>query len=493
MKRMIIRKPITFILLIVTLFLFGCSSSKANGYDGFYGEAQPSYSTGETYQENTENDFIKTTEKQEVYVSLDRNTASYSLIRTKILQGDEIPTDLVRTEEMINYFNYNIETKEDACFNAKAEMGKAPWNEKNYLLTLGIKTKEIEINENIHNNLVFLIDVSGSMEDRIRLVKESLYLLVDKLTANDHISIVTYANGTKVVLENASGSQKVLIKDEIEKLTAGGGTNGQGGIQLAYSIGSQYFIEGGNNRVILATDGDFNIGISSSGKLKEFIKEKAQTGLYLTVLGFGQGNYRDDMGEALAQNGNGNYFYIDSIIEAKKALISEINGTLLTVAKDTKAKISFNKELVSEYRLIGYENKQMSEDEYLDQNKDAGEIGSGHVVYIVFELVLNSQIEDKTTNLFNYEITYKEPETSETKVENFSFNYEIVDQGKSDDYQFISCVVETALLLKESKYAGTANYAQIISLLESIPTIQEDQFRLEFLELVKILSNNQNN
>ncbi|MBR1554210.1 MAG: von Willebrand factor type A domain-containing protein, partial [Oscillospiraceae bacterium] len=333
----------------------------------------------EEYAQIVENGFINTAEENTSTFSIDVDTASYSNVRRMIQDGyyDNIP-QAVRIEEMINYFNYDYPVPEDdSPFSVTTELSSCPWNQNNQLMLIGLQADKIDLSSRVPMNLVFLIDVSGSMygEDRLGLVQKAVNMLAENLNENDRVSIVTYAGYESVVLEGVAGNDTQQITDAINNLTAGGSTAGEAGIKKAYAIAEKYFIQGGNNRVLLATDGDLNVGVSSSEELKTLVEKERDTGVNLSVLGFGSGNLKDEKLETLADNGNGNYAYIDSELEAKKVLIQEMGGTLYTVAKDVKLQLEFNPETVQSYRLIGYENRVLANEDFNNDKVDAGEIG----------------------------------------------------------------------------------------------------------------------
>ncbi len=500
---MLKRITLTFVLicLLCGLMLLTACANKNTGYapngsndmmnGGNFCEVaednEDSFMLGEDYNQVTENNFIYTSSNNASYFSMDSFTASYSNLRRYINQGQALNANIIKTDELINYFNYDLEKPEgDETFKISAEMGKCPWSD-NQLLTIAVNTKEEDLTTGVGNNLVFLIDVSGSMNstNKIGLLKEGFTKLLDTLSPTDRISIVTYANGVKVRANGVYADEKESLKRIINDLTAGGGTNGSGGIQKAYEIAEKYLIPGGNNRIILATDGDFNIGIYNQDELKSFISGKTTSGIYLTTLGFGMGNYRDTTLETLAKNGNGNYAYIDSSLEVEKVLVDEISKTLVTVAKDVKNKVEFNPNTVDSYRLIGYENKLLTEDEFNDETKDAGDVGSGHTTLIAYEIVLKAETDAFLQELFNVQINYKDPKSNESLTKKVSFGYEIVKQELSENHQFVSCLVEFALILRNSNYRGTANYDHLVARLEQLECIHTDKFKAEFVTLVK--------
>lgn len=446
----------------------------------------------ESYAEITENPFVKTEEDATSTFSMDTSTAGYANLRRLINQGATIQMSHVKIEEMVNYFDYSYPAPEDdSALRINSEMMVCPWNDEHYLLSVGVKAKELDVDSPKLNNLVFLLDVSGSMNypNKLPLMQAAFKMFVETLNDDDTVSVVVYAGKNAVLLEGAKGSEKKRIVNIIEDLQAGGSTAGSKGIRTAYTIASKYFIQGGNNRVILGTDGDFNVGISSVSDLEKFISEKRETGVYFSVLGFGYGNLQDDKLETLAQNGNGNYAYIDSITEAKKVLVEEIDGTLNIVSKDTKAQVTFNPRYISEYRLLGYENQLLTDEEFEDENADAGEIGAGHEVTAVYEIVLNeddtveSTLEDDWAKVL---IRHKDPDTGDNKEISASVDVSSILSSPSADMLFISCVVETGLILRDSEYKGTSSLDNVITRLQGL-ALANDPYKTEFLELVQKL------
>ena len=471
------------LIAAASVFVFtGCGTYKG---DFTYPEGMAP-DNGYRYDSVYEQPFQNVENQPSAYFMLDRNTASYTQMRRTIENGYRVNPDSVRAEEYINYFDYDfaapVEGEEIAV---STYLTDCPWNEEHKLMTIGVKTEEANLSVSA-NNYVFLIDVSGSMEgkDRLDLVKQSLKTLVGNLSANDYISLVTYAGnaGVKLNSTRVSDDNREKILSAISSLTAGGSTNGSGGIELAYEQANKNFIAGGNNRVILMSDGDFNVGISQGEILEEFIQNKAKNGVYLTVLGFGMGNMRDDNLESLARNGNGNYAYIDNEKEAEKLFDKEITGTLYTVAKDAKAGVTFT-ENVEQYRMIGYDTKLISEDDFDNPDKDSGEIGSNLTVVALYEIVL-SETAQENARLADVEIRYKDiSENEENKsVKNFVNN----DPNPDAQTTFISCVAEFALILRESQYKGTANFDDVLTRLSSVYTYTSaDYFKTEFFSLVQ--------
>lgn len=477
-----------FILTLASLLIL-CSCSPSSLSDHYYNsvisESDSGFFPNYHYDGISENDFVSTAEETSSYFSLDRNTASYSLMRREINQGLTTNANSVRLEEYVNYFNYNYArpSGEDALA-LSGSVFDCPWNEENKLFTIGIAAEEISFASDIQNNIIFLIDISGSMfgEDRLGLIQQAFTMLLDNLGDNDYVSIVTYASNCRVALSGARGTEKTKIANVLQDLSASGTTNGSGGIQLAYAEAEKYFIQGGNNRVILATDGDFNVGISDKNQLKNFISEKRQSGIFLTVLGVGMFNTNDSTMKTLAESGNGNYAYLDSVAEARKVLVEELNGTFNVVAKDAKAGVIFNPETVEKYRLIGYESKMLSQDEFYDENKDAGELGSGHTVTAVYEIKIK---DNAAGNIATVEIKYKHPESNENKNITETFTTYDYSANPDEDCIFIGCVVEYGLLLRNSEFKGNADFENVISRLSQLSCVREDPFKAEFLEIVK--------
>ena len=450
--------------------------------------------------------------------SADVDTASYSNLRRLLTEGyslEELPRGAVRIEELLNYFSYDYEEpKGQEPFGVTTKLGACPWNEEAQLLMIGLKTEDIDYSQAPPSNLVFLLDVSGSMShaDKLPLLQESFGLLAENLTEKDRISIVTYAGDDEVVLRGAAGNETRKIKRAINRLKAGGGTNGSKGIETAYEIAEENFIKGGNNRIILATDGDLNIGLTTEEELEELITEKKESGIYLSVLGFGAGNLKDNKMEVLADKGNGNYAYIDSLREARKVLVEEMTATLLTICKDVKLQVEFNPSVVSDYRLIGYENRALNREDFEDDTKDAGEIGAGHSVTVLYELILKEPITDLSEEEIkglkyekNYKkelkeagessaalyeewltlsIRYKKPAEDSSNLLRYPVSYEDYQSSPDDDFVFAAAVAEFGLLASDSAYAGDASLKHVRSALKGI--ILDDEYKEEFYDLVKM-------
>ncbi len=460
------------------------------------------YVGSEEYSEIVENGFKSVEVNPLSTFSADVDTASYANIRRMINDSGYIyDTNAVRIEEMINYFDYNYEAPTDTPFSVTTEMAECPWNTENKLLSIGVKGQEIET-DRIPSNIVFLLDVSGSMysEDKLPLMAEAFCMLAENLTENDRVSIVTYAGADAVLLKGTPGSEYDEISAVLNSLEAGGSTNGAAGINTAYELAEKYFIEGGNNRVILATDGDLNVGVSTVDGLEKLISEKRETGVYLSVLGFGTGNIKDNKMETLADKGNGNYAYIDSISEARKTLVEEMGGTLFTIAKDVKFQVEFNPAYVSEYRLIGYENRLMNDEDFYDDKKDAGEIGAGHTVTALYEITpvksdipLKYQPEEAADTpetefageWLTVSVSYKAPDSDESSILKFPVSEDKITDFPSENMQFATCVAEFGMLLAESEYSGDVTYDDILNTLYDLDCISQDKYKQEFVELVE--------
>lgn len=471
----------------------------------------------EEYSEWEEKGYSSVMKEPVSTFSADVDTASYSNLRRLIREGysiDELPENAVRIEEMLNYFTYDYREPEGSePFGVTAKIGKCPWNEDAELVMLGLKTEDIDYEDAPASNLVFLLDVSGSMyaDDKLPLLQEAFCLLADNLTEKDRVSIVTYAGDDTVVLEGVSGDKTRTIKKALMGLEAGGGTHGSKGIETAYALAEDNFIKGGNNRVILATDGDLNIGLTSEEELEELITEKKESGIFLSVLGFGTGNIKDNKMETLADKGNGNYAYIDSLREANKVLVEEMSATLLTICKDVKLQVEFNPAVVSEYRLIGYENRALNKEDFDDDTKDAGEIGAGHSVTALYEVILKeplSGLSDEDINDLKYSdeyrkeqgkdslensatekewftlsIRYKKPAEEESSLLAYPIGFENYMENPDDDFRFAGAVAEFGLLASHSENPEDASVKNVKKILKSIDL--DDEYKEEFLELVK--------
>lgn len=458
----------------------------------------------EKYLEIDENKSINTDYESMLTLSLKIDTASYTNVQRYISSGYEPPIDAVRIEEMINYFNYDvvIEDKEGP-FSVYTEIGQSPFNKEKMLAFMRIKTDNPNRMEYKASHLTFLIDTSSSMSsfDKLPLLQESMIMLTKTLSEDDYVSIVTYAGRSEVVLkaQKATSTGKKDIIRAIENLCAGGSTAGAEGIQTAYSIASDYFIRGGNNRVILATDGDFNVGISNIIDLQEFISSYSDTGIYLSILGFGTGNIREDIMETLSKYGNGNYNYINTLRTANKVLVEELYSNLYVVAKDVKVQIEFNPENIKSFRLIGYENRLLKNKDFADDTKDAGEIGLGSDVVILFEIELNEnsngykyssgQSEEKKgryyNELFELRIRYKEPEAEVSKLITRVSTFDDITTRNTNDYMFAASVAAFGYLLRNSSYYSYLSIDDIIKIANSSTGRDISGYRGEFISLVK--------
>lgn len=494
------------VLLLLTftciLSLVACSEGYApSGMEGNYGAANPNVSddvSGENYTEIKENSFVSTLDENCSYFSIDANTASYPNLRSLIKKGYDIPKDAVRVEEMLNYFDYDYETPTDGTvLSLTSSVFDTPYNSETKLLTIGLAAQEASFTD-VRNNLVFLLDTSGSMydSDKLPLVQSAFMLLAENLNPEDRVSIVTYAGSDHVALDGAFGYEKQKIMAVIEDLTAGGSTAGSKGIQTAYALAEKYFIEEGNNRVILMTDGDFNVGLTNTNDLGDFISEKRESGVYFSVFGVGRGNLQSDKMETLALKGNGTYSYLDSVKEARRALVEEVGGTLLTVAKDVKAGVVFDPKYVESYRLIGYENKQLTQEEFENDSTNAGELGSGHTVTVVYEIKLTDAAFVESENLAQVTVKYKPTENStvgesETQTDE-SASLELLLDIETSAYHetmtetdaFVASVIEFALILRNSEYKKDADLNALITRLDDL-NLNNDEFKQEFRELVK--------
>lgn len=448
---------------------------------------------GENYNRIVENQYVYTNKQQESYFSMDSFTASYSNLRRYINYQTKIPNDAVRTDELLNYFNYDFGGPEnDEMFSISANLGSTPWNERTQLLTINIKAKETDQGNYTGNNIVFLIDVSGSMAstNKLNLIKAVFPKFLDALAPTDKISIVTYSNKIKILANGVYADEKEALKKVVNGLSATGGTAGADGLEKAYNVAKSNYIAGGNNRVIIASDGDFNIGRYSQVDLKELVENQLNSGIYLTTLGFGMGNYKDTTMETLAKYGNGGYAYIDNLEEAEKVLVNDLNKTLYTVAKDVKSCVTFNPNVVKAYRLIGYENKQLTKDEFNDVNKDAGEICSGHNTIVCYEIELcedTPNSDDADSDMFSVEIKYKDPKTDVSSVFSRSFKETDEKLAVTEEWYFASAIIEFSLLIRDSSYKFNASCKNILERLavNCKNLLEKDQLKEEFYQLVK--------
>lgn len=480
--------------------------------------------SGEEYSEWEEKGFSSVMAQPLSTFAADVDTASYSNLRRLIRDGydlDNFPEGAVRIEEMINYFSYEYEDPSGSDpFGVTTQIGRCPWNDEAELLMIGLKTQDIDYSRAPESNLVFLIDVSGSMfsEDKLPLLQESFGLLAENLTEKDRISIVTYAAESEIVLNGVHGDETRKIKRALDGLEASGRTHGSDGIETAYALAEENFIKGGNNRIILATDGDLNVGMTTEEELEELITEKKETGIFLSVLGFGTGNIKDNKMETLADKGNGNYAYIDCLREANKVLVEEMSATLLTICKDVKFQVEFNPQIVEGYRLIGYENRALAREDFDDDTKDAGEIGAGHSVTALYEIILRNpldgsltkgEIEDlkyskeykkrqketsgetpsepssdnKYEEWLTISIRYKKPAEEESNLLEYPVGYDSYEEEPSDDFIFAGAVAEFGLLASHSEYPEDASVKNVKKALMGMD-LYDDEYKAEFYELV---------
>ena len=468
------------------------------------GYVGPGYFNTEEYKRIYDNGYQEAIRAPLSTFSIDVDTASYSNIRRFINRGQLPPPDAVRTEELLNYFSYSYPQPADGHpFSVTAEVSACPWQPGHQLVHIGLQGKNIPKEQLPPGNLVFLIDVSGSMADdsKLPLLKSAFKLLVKELRHTDTVSIVTYAGRAGVILGPTKGSDKAAILAAIDGLQAGGSTAGGAGIQLAYSLAKKNFLPDGNNRVILATDGDFNVGVSSEGDLVRLIEVKRQEGIYLSVIGVGQGNLKDNKMEQLADKGNGNYAYIDTLQEAKRVFVSQMAGTLFTIAKDVKLQVEFNPSKVKEYRLIGYENRSLANRDFSDDSKDAGEMGAGQSVTALYEIIPTDaegtsgaadplayqQVQLKESDdLLQVKIRYKQPSEDSSILLVKKINSRSVADTPSADFRFAAAVAEYGMLLRFSEYRGQASYRQVLTEARQAMGKDADGYRSEFIRLVEI-------
>ncbi len=464
--------------------------------------SQPPFSTDE-YTLIGENGFVTAAYSPLSTFAADVDTSSYAQLRRRILDGQEIPAGSVRIEEMLNYFSYDYRKPEgNEPFGVTMELAACPWNEKTMLLQIGLQAAAVEEENRAPYNLVFLIDTSGSMEgaDRLDLVKRAFLLLLEELKPTDTVSVVTYASRESVLLEGVPASEKTRIMEAISDLNAYGSTNGSAGLIRAYEIAEKYAQEGGVSRILLATDGDLNVGVTSEAELARMVTEKKEKGVSLTCLGFGMGNYKDNKMEALADYGNGNCHYIDTIYEARKALITEGGGTFQTVAKDVKLQLDFNPARVKGYRLIGYEDRLMAAEDFADDTKDGGEIGSGHRVTALYEIVpadsdfdfggveskYSAPAAQENGEWLTLSIRAKAPDGDESTLYTYPLSAEAAEE-LSDNMKFAAAVAETGMLLRESEWSGDATWSSALELLRSCGSVSGDPYKEEFLYMVTLL------
>ncbi|KOY84866.1 hypothetical protein AD998_00730 [bacterium 336/3] len=460
----------------------------------------------EEYDAVRESRFLGVTQNPLSTFSIDVDRASYSNMRRFINGGQLPPKDVIRVEELINYFSYNYEDpKDDNPFAVYTEVSQCPWNKEHQLVQIGLQGKNIPTDKLPPSTLVFLIDVSGSMSsaNKLPLVKSAMRLLVNQLRQQDKVAIVVYAGAAGLVLPATNNKEQIL--QALDRLEAGGSTAGGAGIQLAYKVAEENFAKNGNNRVIIATDGDFNVGSSSNAEMERLIEEKRKTGVFLTVLGFGMGNYKDSKMEILADKGNGNYAYIDGIQEAQKVFIQEFGGTLFTIAKDVKIQVEFNPTKVKGYRLIGYENRALKNEDFNDDKKDAGELGSGHTVTALYEIIpassnevvagidnlkyQNTQVNTnayKSNEIMNVKLRYKQPSGDVSKL----IEKPVVDKStsfekSSQNFRWAACVAAFGMVMRDSEFKGNATLDQALQMAESAKGDDKEGYRTEFIRMIR--------
>jgi Ca-activated chloride channel family protein len=473
--------------------------------DDFRRQRQPG--DREQYDKIDENPFFAAVARPLSTFSIDVDRASYANVRRFLLNGQAPPKDAVRLEELVNYFPYDYaEPRDGAPFAINAEVGDAPWHARHRLVRIGLQARHVDMASAPAANFVFLIDVSGSMqdEDKLPLLKRAFALLTEQLRPQDRVAIVVYAGSAGCVLPSTPGSNKGAILEALGRLEAGGSTAGGEGIRRAYDEAIANFVRGGNNRVILATDGDFNVGVSSDAEMVRLVEEKRKSGVFLTVLGFGEGNLQDAKMEKIADHGNGNYAYIDNLMEARKVLVHELGGTLLTVAKDVKIQVEFNPAQVRAYRLIGYENRALANEDFADDRKDAGEIGSGHSVTALYEIIpvgVESDVQVRLPDSLRYQtpgierrgdpgellfvkVRYKAPDGDTSRL----LNFPVRDRGAvapSLDFRFQAAVAEFGLLLRASEHRGSANWSRVIAAAREALGSDRQGYRAEFARLAE--------
>jgi Ca-activated chloride channel family protein len=461
----------------------------------------------EGYSAIRENGFKESIKEPLSTLSIDVDAASYSNVRRFLNDGQKPPVDAVRIEEMINYFTYDYPQPTDGHpFAIYSEVAKCPWNENNLLLHIGLQGENIKKENLPPSNIVFLIDVSGSMEDqnKLPLLKKAFKLLVQELRDEDRVAIVVYAGSSGLVLPSTSGENKQRILDALDRLQAGGSTAGGAGLKLAYLVATDNFIKDGNNRIILATDGDFNVGASSNTEMERLIEKEREKGIFISVLGFGMGNFKDDKMEIIADKGNGNYSYIDNILEAKKVLVNEFGGTLFTIAKDVKIQIEFNPAIVESYRLIGYENRLLNKEDFEDDKKDAGELGSGHTVTALYEIKLANSESVKKNSLKYQNIDINKLAKEGTEAATVKFRYKKPDGNTSillektipytennynvasNNFRFSAAVASFGMILRKSEFKGSSTYQLAIDLAKGSKGEDPEGYRSEFIQLVKL-------
>lgn len=467
----------------------------------------------ETYDHVVDNRFLSVTDNPLSTFSIDVDTASYSNLRRFLTGGQLPPPGAVRIEEMLNYFTYDYPQPADGVpFSVNVEIAECPWKAEHRLVRIGLKGKDVARDKRPVSNLVFLLDVSGSMQEsnKLPLVKTAMRLLIEQLTENDRVAIVVYAGASGLALPSTTADHRSEIFAAIDNLQAGGSTNGAAGIELAYQVATEHFVPQGTNRVILCSDGDFNVGITSQDQLVRLIEDRAKSGVFLSVLGFGMGNYKDSTMEKLADKGNGNYGYIDTLNEARKVFVEQLQGTLITIARDVKIQVEFNPAKASAYRLIGYENRLLAKEDFNDDTKDAGEIGAGHTVTALYEVapfgtsvsvvsvdplkyqanpvVLDPVVSNAqhSEELLTLKLRYKQPDGDESQ----KLEVPVVDQDRkfaqaSHDFAWATAVAAFGMILRDSEYKGTATLPAVLEIAKSNTGPDRSEYRAEFISLVE--------
>jgi len=508
------KKGYLALLLILAILLSFAACSKAEDPDGSIGdigdmdegmdyapsepgESRPDVIAPEDIGKFMENPFFSTAEQPVSTFSADVDTASYAYFRRLVNAGYTLPELIstagysIRTEEMINYFDYGYDAPaEGELFSTRMRIAPCPWNEEAHLLMLGLQAAEPQVAT--RNNLVFLIDVSGSMAsaDKLELLKTSFTYLTDRLGEDDTVSIVTYSGKETVVLDGCSGAKKETILAAVNALEAKGATNGEAGLQKAYQLAEKHRIPDGNNRIIMASDGDLNVGISSAEELEQFVTEKRNSGVFLSVLGFGTGNYKDAQMETIADCGNGVYYYIDGEAEAEKVLGDDILSTLYTVAKDVKLQMTFRPDAVSAYRLVGYENRLLEQEDFEDDTRDAGELGAGHSLTVCYELILTDAAKE-TADWMSLAVRYKAPDGDKSEEDTYTFGVSSYTDTPDDSFRFVCAVIETAMLIHKSEYIGSIDLFDVQAQLAELSP-SGDEYKEQFRALIgKLIANGQ--
>ncbi len=502
---------------LMGLIILGCQTAQQNGasYNAVAREKVVMLELEETGQEFSteeydriyENEFKDAMQNPLSTFSIDVDNAAYSNIR-RFINGNQMPPkDAVRIEEMINYFSYNYpEPSGEHPFALFTEVGECPWSGGHLLAHIGIQGKRLDYDNLKPANLVFLIDVSGSMSsaNKLGLIKKSVKLMLHELNEKDRVSVVVYAGAAGLVLPSTPATERKKIERAFNKLEAGGSTAGGEGIELAYKVAKENLIDGGNNRVILCTDGDFNVGTSSTGELVRLIEEKRNDNIYLTICGYGMGNYKDGRMEQISNAGNGNYFYIDNIKEAEKVFVKELRANMFTIAKDMKIQVEFNPKHVKSYRLIGYENRVLAKEDFNDDKKDAGELGAGHTVTAIYEIIpQNSGALTKETDGLKYQDVKLTRQAKSDEMLTLKLRYKPINSessklitevvGKdyvklpdlSGDFKFSASVTAFGMLLRDSKYKGEVTYDLVLELAGRSTLLEDDYYRNEFVQLVE--------